>query len=175
MTQLDAPAARADCHDDWNSHHRDELPLQRADRNFVELLQELRVAQTGVQILFGFLLTLPFTGRFANVDEFQLGVYVATLVSSAVTAALLVGPVAVHRAVFQRGRKQDLVRIGHGLACCGLAFLALTMASGLLLVLDVSIGRAAAVPTAASLAAVFVVLWVVVPVRVRVGPQSNDG
>src|SRR4051794_17651990 len=91
----------------------DETPAERADRNFVELLQELRVAQTGVQILFAFLLTLPFTNRFVSIDGFQRGVYVFTLVSSATTVALLVAPVAVHRLLFQRGRKRELVYVGH--------------------------------------------------------------
>jgi hypothetical protein len=98
------------CDDAWNTEHRAEAPLQRADRNFAELLQELRVAQTGVQILFAFLLTLSFMDRFAAIDAFQRGVYVFTLVASAMTAALLIAPVAVHRLLFQRGRKRELVR-----------------------------------------------------------------
>src|SRR3954471_3699967 len=99
---------------------RNETPLRRADRNFGELLQELRVAQTGVQILFAFLLTLSFTDRFAAIDGFQRGVYVFTLVTSAMTVALLVAPVAVHRLLFQRGRKRELVYVGHRLAVTGL-------------------------------------------------------
>src|SRR3954447_26251596 len=108
------------CDDAWNTEHRAEAPLQRADRNFAELLQELRVAQTGVQILFAFLLTLSFMDRFAAIDPFQRGVYVFTLVASATTVALLVAPVAVHRLLFQRGRKRELVRVGHRLALGGL-------------------------------------------------------
>lgn len=107
--------------DAWNELRRGEQPLQRADRNFVELLQELRVAQTGVQILFAFLLTLSFTERFTRLDDVQRGVYVATLLASALTAALLVAPVAAHRLAFQRGQKPDLVRVGHLLALAALA------------------------------------------------------
>jgi hypothetical protein len=158
------------CDDAWNTEHRAEAPLQRADRNFAELLQELRVAQTGVQILFAFLLTLSFTDRFAGIDAFQRGVYVFTLVSSATTAALLIAPVAVHRLLFQRGRKRELVRAGHRLALCGLLTLVATMLAGLLLVLDVVVvGRVAAVATTAALAGVFVTLWVGLPLRLRRG------
>src|SRR5919107_6173063 len=113
--------------DEWNNKHRAEAPLQRADRNFSELLQELRVAQTGVQILFAFLLTLSFMDRFSAIDAFQRGVYVFTLVASAVTAALLIAPVPVHRLLFQRGRKRELVRVGHRFALTGLLSLAATM------------------------------------------------
>jgi hypothetical protein len=155
------------CDDAWNTEHRAEAPLQRADRNFAELLQELRVAQTGVQILFAFLLTLSFMDRFAAIDAFQRGVYVFTLVASAVTVALLIAPVAVHRLLFQRGRKRELVRVAHRLALSGLLSLAATMLAGMLLVLDVVVGRVAAVSVIAALAAVFVGLWVGVPLRLR--------
>jgi Family of unknown function (DUF6328) len=158
------------CDDAWNIEHRAEAPLQRADRNFAELLQELRVAQTGVQILFAFLLTLSFMDRFAAIDAFQRTVYVFTLVASATTVALLVAPVAVHRLVFQRGRKRELVHVGHRLVIIGLVSLAVTMLAGMLLVLDVVVGRATAVSVVAALTVVFVVLWAGVPLRVRRKP-----
>jgi hypothetical protein len=155
------------CDDAWNTEHRAEAPLQRADRNFAELLQELRVAQTGVQILFAFLLTLSFMDRFAAIDPFQRGVYVFTLAASATTVALLIAPVAVHRLLFQRGRKRELVRVGHRLALSGLVSLAATMLAGMLLVLDVVIGRLPAASVAAALATVFLALWVGLPLRLR--------
>jgi uncharacterized protein DUF6328 len=158
------------CDDAWNIEHRAEAPLQRADRNFTELLQELRVAQTGVQILFAFLLTLAFMDRFATIDAFQRSVYVFTLVTSAVTVALLVAPVAVHRLLFQLGRKRELVHIGHRMAITGLASLAATMLAGMLLVLSVVVGRAVAVAVVAALSVVFAVLWAWVPARVRRWP-----
>ena len=148
------------CDDAWNTEHRAEAPLQRADRNFTELLQELRVAQTGV-------LTLSFMDRFAAIDAFQRGVYVFTLVASAITAALLIAPVAVHRLLFQRGRKRELVRVGHRFALTGLLSLAATMLAGRLLVLDVVVRRIAALSVIAALAVVFVALWVGVPLRLR--------
>jgi hypothetical protein len=156
--------------DAWNTEHRAEAPLQRADRNFAELLQELRVAQTGVQILFAFLLTLSFTDRFAMADAFQRSVYVFTLATSATTVALLVAPVAVHRLLFQRGRKRELVLVGHRLVVTGLVCLAVTMLAGMLLALDVVVGRAAGVSVVAALALVFAALWAGLPLRVRQGP-----
>jgi hypothetical protein len=160
----DEPAV-VPCDDDWNLEHRDEAPMQRADRNFAELLQELRVVQIGVQILFAFLLTLPFMERFAGLGGLDRGVYVFTLVASALTVALLVAPVAVHRLVFQRGRKRELVRTGHRLVQAGLVCLAATILAGMLLVLDVVVGPVVACVVVGALAVVFAVLWVVLPMR----------
>jgi len=140
-------------------------PLQRADRNFSELLQELRVAQTGVQILFAFLLTLSFMDRFTGIDAFARGVYVFTLVVAAVTVALFVAPVALHRLLFQRGRKRELVRAGHRLALAGLGSLGCTVLAGILLVLDVVLDRVLAMTVTGALLAVFVALWVGLPLR----------
>lgn len=134
--------------------------MKRADRNFAELLQELRVAQTGVQILFAFLLGLSFTDRFAALDATQRGIYVMTLVASAVTGILLVAPVAMHRLLFQHGRKRDVVRIGHRMVFAGLCGLLVTIVGGLFLVLDVVVGRTAAVGGVAVLTAAFAGLWV---------------
>jgi hypothetical protein len=99
---------------------RSECDLERADRNMNELLQELRVAQTGVQILFAFLLTLVFQQRFADITEAQRWTYVVTLLLSVVTAGLLVAPAAVHRVTFQRGLKMETVLLGHRLFTAGL-------------------------------------------------------
>ena len=103
---------------------RPECALERADRNMNELLQELRVAQTGVQILFAFLLTLVFQQRFADITAVQRWTYVVTLLLSVVTAGLLVAPAAVHRFTFQRGLKMETVLLGHRLFTVGLAMLA---------------------------------------------------
>ncbi|MCW0212074.1 MAG: DUF6328 family protein [Pseudonocardia sp.] len=159
---------RARLRDDaWNTEHRDEVPLRRADRNFAELLQELRVVLTGVQILFGFLLTLSFSERFTRLDDVQHAVFVVTLVAAALASTLLVAPVAAHRVTFQRGRKRELVRWVHRLATAGLACLALTMASGVLLVLDIAAGRPVAVTVTGGLLVVTCALWVVAPMRLR--------
>jgi len=149
--------------DDWNAEHRDEQPLPRADRNFVELLQELRVVFTGVQMLFGFLLAAAFSDRFKDLDAVQLAVFVTTLLCAALSSLLLVAPVAAHRVVFQRGRKPELVRWGHAMALSGLTFLGLTIASGLFLVLDMAVGRAPAVAVAGAVVLGTTLLWAAVP------------
>src|SRR3954471_6410283 len=100
---------------------RDETDLERWDRNFTELLQELRVAQTGVQILFAFLLTLPFTNRFGDVSRLDEVVYVVPLVASASATAFLIAPVSGHRQVFRMGRKPELVQFASRLLPVGLA------------------------------------------------------
>ena len=89
---------------------RDETQEERDDRNLIELLQELRVAGLGVQVLFGFLLALPFSSRFVQLGHWQRALYVGILVVSAVATALLLGPVAYHRLVFRRRQKEHLVR-----------------------------------------------------------------
>ena len=142
---------------------RGETPLRRADRNMMELLQELRVAQTGVQILFAFLLSLSFTERFARLDDVQRTTYVVTLLLSVLTAGLLVGPAAAHRITFGRGVKAETVRLGQRLFLSGLAALAATLTGAVLLVLDVAVGRAFAVPVAAVVGLVLVGLWFVLP------------
>src|SRR5262252_8895931 len=90
---------------------RDESVLERWDRNFVELLQELRVVQTGPQILLAFLLTVPFTNRFGQADRVEKSVYAVTLLAAAAAAVLLITPAAYHRLVFRQGRKAELVRV----------------------------------------------------------------
>src|SRR5258708_11766918 len=95
---------------------RDETPDERFDRNWNELLQELRVAQTGVQILFAFLLTLPFSNGFPETTAFQKDVYLVALMSAAFATAMIISPVAFHRALFRQGRKPELVRYAHRMA-----------------------------------------------------------
>src|SRR4029078_3893427 len=116
---------------------RGETEDERADRRYDELLQELRVAQTGVQFLFAFLLTLAFTQRFARITDFQHGLYVATLMATTVASALLIGPVPMHRILFRRGLKPRLVRGAALMARGGLAMLLLAINGAVLLILDV--------------------------------------
>lgn len=142
---------------------RDEQLKQRADRNFVELLQELRVMQTGVQVLFAMLLTVAFTGTFANADAFQLTVYLITLVCCAVATALLTAPVAYHRWFFHRGRKAEIVWIAHRLLRAGMLVLLLAVVGALLLVVDEAVGRLAGLLVSSLVGVVFVLLWFVLP------------
>jgi hypothetical protein len=146
---------------------RGERPPERADRNMIEMLQELRVAQTGVQILFAFLLSLSFTHRFASIDGFQRGVYVTTLLLTALTTGLLVAPAAIHRMLFGRGVKAVTVRIGQRLFVAGLVALALTLVGAVLLVLDVAVGRPFAAWASGAVGVVLVGLWFVLPLPVR--------
>ncbi len=108
---------------------RDETPEQRDDRNLMELLQELRVAGLGVQVLFGFLLSLPFTHGFAKLSHAQRTLFIADLLLAAIATVLLVGPVAYHRIVFRRHLKEPLIRIANGMAIAGLAAVGLAMSS----------------------------------------------
>jgi Family of unknown function (DUF6328) len=157
-----------DAHDRDAKHDgRDETVAERADRNFVELLQELRVAQTGVQILFAFLLTLPFTQRFGVVDTGQKAVYLATMVCAALSMACLVAPVSQHRIVFGRGLKASLVLWGNRLAHAGLAFLLLAVVGALFLIIDVVAGAAVAWALCAVVTLAFVLAWYVQPLRHR--------
>ncbi len=146
---------------------RHETPDERADRNMVELLQELRVLQTGVQIVFAFLLGLAFTSRFPQLTRFQTGVYVATLLLTVVASAVLATPVALHRGLFQQGAKRRIVALSSRLALVGLFFLALALTGAVLLVTDVVLGDGPAAAVTACTAAMFAVLWFVLPLAMR--------
>src|SRR5215831_9292361 len=111
-----------------------ETEAERDDRNLIELLQELRVAGLGVQVLFGFLLAIPFTTKFASLSHAQRGLYVVTLVLTAVTTALLLAPVAYHRLVFRRHRKGQLDKDANMLAIVGLAAVGLDISAAVLFV-----------------------------------------
>ena len=146
---------------------RDESGAERADRNLAELLQELRVAGLGVQVLFGFLLSLPFTNRFSQLSHGQRELYLATLVLAAVATALLLGPVAYHRLVFRRGQKEGLVRAASVMAIAGLATVGLAVSASVLLVTGyVASGLAAALITA-FVTCVFGLLWFAFPLARR--------
>src|SRR6266704_833863 len=145
-------------HDDWNAEARGETPMQRADRAYGEILQEVRVAQTGVQILFAFLLALAFQARFTSVTSFQRGAYVVTLMLCAAATALLIAPAAYHRVVYRRRLKQHLVQAAKRLALSGLVLLLpLAMVSALLLILDVVIGLGPALVLAAGALSWFII------------------
>ncbi|MGH4034997.1 DUF6328 family protein [Actinomycetota bacterium Odt1-20B] len=152
---------------------RNETPLQRADRNFSELLQELRVTQTGVQILFAFLLSLAFTPRFPSLDTVQRGTYVATLLLAVLAAALFTAPAALHRALFRQGAKPLVVRVSSRLAGVGMGVLVLALGGAVLLVVDVTAGRAAGVGAGAGTLLVCGALWGVLPRLVRRAGRSS--
>jgi hypothetical protein len=142
-----------------------ETPAARLDRNWNELLQELRVTQTGVQVLTGFLLTVPFSNRFADLTTLQRDAYLAVLTGSVVATALLMSPAALHRVLFRRGQRSWLVRTANRLALAGLGMVALTTAGVAFLVLDVVVGLAAGVIAGSTALVMFLALWVAVPLR----------
>ena len=146
---------------------RDESRAQRDDRNLGELLQELRVAGLGVQVLFGFLLSLPFTNRFTRLSPGQRDLYLASLVLAAVATALLVGPVAYHRLVFRRGQKEQLVRAASAMAVGGLAAVGLAVSAAVLLVTSYVGGGLAAGLITAFIACLFGLLWFAFPLARR--------
>jgi hypothetical protein len=160
---------------DDSSKRRDESEDEKADRRYNELLQELRVAQTGVQFLFAFLLGLAFTQRFETITTAEHRLYVATLLVSSAASALLIGPVPLHRILFRRGLKPRLVLAADAMARAGLLCLMLGINGAVLLILSVVLdGAIVGVLTAASLA-VFLLVWVVVPWTVRERPDRTAG
>jgi|SRR5215207_5875646 len=146
---------------------REESESERLDRNLNELLQELRVALPGVQVLFAFLLAVPFQQEFAKVSEFEKKIYFATLLLTALSAALLIAPSAYHRLTFRYQQKYRLVFISNRLAIAGLGALALAMTCAILLVTHFLFGTVATVITVVVALATFVVLWAVLPLKRR--------
>ncbi|MFE7504869.1 DUF6328 family protein [Promicromonospora sp. NPDC057488] len=146
---------------------RTETPNERADRNWSELLQELRVMQTGVQILTGFLLTLPFQSRFADLDRYQVNVYLALVIAAVVATALIVAPVSVHRALFRKRMKGNIVTLTDRITRIALAVLALVITGVAVLVFDVVVGRTAGIVAGSAALVLMVLLWVLLPEVLR--------
>ncbi|MGH8893376.1 MAG: DUF6328 family protein [Actinomycetes bacterium] len=150
---------------------RDETEDDKADRRYNELLQELRVAQTGVQFLFAFLLTLAFTQRFGQITDGQRWLYVGTLAATAVASALLIGPVPLHRILFRRGLKPRLVTGADLMARGGLVTLLLAINGAVLLIFDVVLDGPLPFVLSGLIAAWFVLVWYVIPVTAREGAR----
>jgi hypothetical protein len=152
---------------------RDETEEERLDRNLGELLQELRVALPGVQVLFAFLLAVPFQQNFTKISEFEKKVYFATLILTTISAALLIAPSAYHRLTFRYQQKHRLVFVSNRLAIAGLATLALAMSCAVMLITDVLFGTVTTIVTVGVVLSMFVVLWVGLPLRRRVRYQDE--
>ena len=146
---------------------RDETPTEQADRNLAELLQELRVALPGVQVLFAFLLAVPFQDRFEEATRFQEKTYFFTLLCSALATALLIAPTAYHRLNFRRGDKRHIVEVASLLTIAGLGVLALAMLGAVVLVTDFLFGTTTVVVTAAIVGVAFALLWFAAPMARR--------
>jgi hypothetical protein len=144
-----------------------ETAAERADRNTIELLNELRVVGIGIQVMFGFLLTIPFDNRFTKLYTAQRGVYLVTVALAALSIALLVAPVAYHRLLFRRREKESLVRVTNVLAIAGLVSVGLAVSGAVLLVVSfVAPGAPAIVITAIAVLA-FAGLWFALPLSRR--------
>lgn len=146
---------------------RKETETERLDRNLGELLQELRVALPGVQVLFAFLLTIPFNQRFALLTTGQERIYLATLLSTTISATLLIAPTAFHRLTFRKQQKGRLVFIANRMAIIGLGFLALAMTGVVLLVTDFLFGTVVTVVCTAFAALMFTTFWYALPLQRR--------
>lgn len=146
---------------------RDESEEERADRMWGELIQEVRVAQTGVQILFGFLLTVVFQQKYATLAETDRVIYIVTVVLGASTTGALIGPVSLHRLVSGRMVKPQAVRIASWMTFTGLLLLLATMTSALLLILRVATHSTTMPWLVAGVVAWYLLCWYVLPLWVR--------
>jgi hypothetical protein len=146
---------------------RHETKLERADRNLVELLQEVRVVQTGVQILFGFLLTIAFQPKFEKLTSFEKGVYLGTLIAAATTLIMLTAPSSWHRILFRRGDKEHLVEIANRFTVLGLASMGLTMVGVVMLLSDIAFPTWLTVLVTAVAVLACSVLWYAMPLARR--------
>ena len=158
-----------------NDPGRHESEEERDDRNLIELLQELRVASIGVQVLFGFLLSLPFSVRFARLGEAQRRLYLVTVLLTVLSIAELAAPVAYHRLVFRQHKKAQVVRLANVLALCGLGTVALSLTGAVLLVATVVVSGPWVPLIGLCPIVIFVGLWVVVPLRSRLGVETTPG
>lgn len=146
---------------------RSESPEERADRNLSELLQELRVALPGVQVLFAFLLTVPFSQGFDELTPTQRELYFAVLILTAIATAFLIAPSANHRLLFRQRDKDHLVRVSNRLAIAGLGWLALAITGAVLLIADILFKQTPTIAFTAAVAALLVLLWAILPLYRR--------
>lgn len=161
----------ADANDSENrataANGRNETELERCDRNLVELLQEVRVVQTGVQVLFGFLLMAPLTARFQHLDGRQQLEYYSSFAAAGLAAFLLMAPTAYHRALFRRGDKEYLVAVANRLTIAGLGTVGVSMGGATMFVSDVVFGLAAGVAAGILTGATGIALWAMLPLTRR--------
>jgi uncharacterized protein involved in cysteine biosynthesis len=150
---------------------RDETESERVDRNLQEMLGELRVALPGVQVLFAFLLVVPFNQRFTQVTDFQKTVYFATLLFTAASTVCLIAPTVHHRLEFRRRHKDVIVKTGNQIVVLGLGLLAIAMTGAVLLITDFLYGNTTTTLAAAGVALAFGALWYLIPLR-RLGQDG---
>jgi O-antigen/teichoic acid export membrane protein len=153
---------------------RDETEEERLDRNLSEMLQELRVALPGVQVLFAFLLAVPFQQGFEKITSFQKDVYFATLICTAIAAVMLISPSSYHRVTFRYQQKRRLVFYANRFSIVGLVFLALAMTGAIMLVTDYLFGTTATIVTTALAACAFSFFWFALPLRRRLSLAAGQ-
>jgi amino acid transporter len=144
---------------------RRETDRERVDRNLQEMLGELRVALPGVQVLFAFLLVVPFNQRFTDVTEFQKALYLVTLLFTTASAICLIAPTVHHRLEFRRKEKETIVMAGNVIVIVGLVLLAIAMTMAVVLITDFLYGPATTVVVGGGAAITFALLWYAIPLR----------
>jgi hypothetical protein len=151
-----------------------ESPTERLDRNWNDILQELRVLQTGVQLLTGFLLTLPFQQRFTTLGSGERSLYLAAVAASIVATGFLQAPVSVHRALFRRHRRREQVQLAHRLSIVGIVFLACAVVAVTTLIFEVLDGWPTGLAAGAAAGLLLIVLWLIIPWVARTRAPSPD-
>jgi cation transport ATPase len=148
---------------------------KQLDRHWTELMQEIRLAQTGTQILFAFLLAIAFQPRLQEADKFTHDVYLGTLITSAMAVGLFLAPISFHRIVFQQNLRDRLVPITHNLATAALVLLVISMCGGILLAVDAVLSRSAAFVVMTIVLIWFVAFWYALPAWVRRSANRDTG
>ncbi|HWF25522.1 MAG TPA: DUF6328 family protein [Solirubrobacteraceae bacterium] len=167
-------SSRTEAHPVAPNDGRDETRLERLDRNTIELLNELRVASTGIQVLLAFLLVAPFDNRFARLSGFERGDYFITLVCIALAAVLLIAPSIHHRVLFRRRQKPYVLRVGNQAMIAAMVFLGLGLTGIIILITDIMFGGAAAAVAGAAAAVIIAGLWFAVPWERRRATEEGD-
>ena len=144
-----------------------EIPAETINRNWTELVQELRSTQTGVQVLTGFLLTVPFSDKFDELDRLERTAYLFVMSGAVAATAAILSPIAYHRILFRRGRRPWLVKTANKVARVGLVLVALTTCGVVFLTFDLALNRVAGVAASVVALVAYLLLWVVVPLRAR--------
>lgn len=153
---------------------RRETPTEKLDRNWNEILQELRVLQTGTQILTGFLLTIPFQQRFADLDAFEVQTYLVVVCFAVVATILALAPVALHRALFRRRAKPQIVDVAHRFMQAALVAVALTLAGTALLIFSVVVNNTVGIVAAVVTALVTLGAWLLMPLGLRARASDRE-
>ena len=151
----------------------DDLSEQTINRNWTELVQELRATQIGVQVLIGFLLALPYTSKFDTLDRFEKAAYLVVLSMAVAATAAVLAPIAYHRILFRRGVRPWLVETANTIARAGLVLAALSMCGVVFLAFDLVAGTGAGVAASVVTVVGYVVLWLVVPMRAHPPVRSR--